>query len=84
MAATCPGMSPLYWKIEDIFESPCPGCGQPIEFWKDDVKRSCPCGRLVFNPRLGNLCLSWCERAEECLGNSDLDDWKAHRGTGRS
>ncbi len=76
MAAICPGMNPAYWKIEDIFESPCIACGKPIEFWKDDVKRVCSCGQVSFNPRLGNLCLVTCKKAEECLGNQDIGEWK--------
>jgi hypothetical protein len=79
MAATCPGMNPANWKIEDIFETACPACGELIEFWKDDVKRRCGCGHICFNPRLGNLCLSWCEKAEECLGNQDIAEWKQKR-----
>jgi hypothetical protein len=73
----CPGMNPTNWKIEDIAEHPCP-CGVMLEFWKDDVKRTCAkCGRVVFNPNVGNICLSWCDRAAECLGNMDIDEWKA-------
>jgi hypothetical protein len=79
MAASCPGMNPSNWKIEDIFEHPCVACGRPIEFWKDDVKRVCDCGRANFNPRLGGLCLSWCESAEDCLGDRDLGEWKRSR-----
>jgi hypothetical protein len=76
MAAACPGMNPMNWKIEDIFEVSCASCGAAIEFWKDDVKRTCSCGKVTFNPRLGNLCLVWCQRAEECLGNQDIREWK--------
>lgn len=73
----CPGMDPSHWKITDIAEHEC-ACGTLLEFWKDDVKRVCPnCGRTVFNPSLGNVCLSWCERAAECLGNMDIEEWKA-------
>jgi hypothetical protein len=82
MAASCPGMNPANWKIEDIFESPCPSCGASIEFWKDDIKRRCSCCRVNFNPRLGNLCLSWCDRADDCLGNQDILEWKAKLASG--
>jgi len=77
MATKCPGMDPAVWKIDDIFNYPCVHCGAMIEFWKDDVKRPCPrCGLALFNPRLGNLCLVWCKKAEECLGNHDIVEWK--------
>jgi hypothetical protein len=71
------------WKIEDIFEVACPACGTAIEFWKDDVKRKCSCGRVSFNPRLEDLCLSWCDGAEDRLGNRDIAEWKAERAVGR-
>ena len=85
MSGKCPGMDPANWKIDDIFEYPCLNCGAMIEFWKDDVKRTCPdCGQAAFNPRLGNLCLVWCKQAEECLGNKDITEWKAlHPGGGK-
>jgi hypothetical protein len=77
----CPGMDPAFWKPADIAENRCVSCGGPIEFWKDDVKRSCPkCGRVMFNPRLGGVCLSWCDRAAECLGTMDIEEWKKTMG----
>jgi hypothetical protein len=73
----CPGMDPAFWKPSDIAESRCPSCGEAIEFWKDDVKRACPkCGAVTFNPRLGNLCLCWCDKAAECIGTMDIEEWK--------
>jgi len=77
----CPGMDPASWKFSDIEDHRCPRCGMAIEFWKDDVKRRCTaCGELVFNPRLGSLCLAWCEKASECLGNADIEEWKKRSG----
>jgi predicted RNA-binding Zn-ribbon protein involved in translation (DUF1610 family) len=76
MAKKCPGMDPSNWKFEDIADYRCE-CGYVIEFWKDDVKRKCPkCGKTVFNPRLGNICLSWCKKADDCLENDDISEWK--------
>jgi len=72
----CPGMDPSHWTVSDIAEHPC-ACGTLLEFWKDDVKRVCSnCGKVNFNPNLGNVCLSWCARAVECLGNQDIEEWK--------
>jgi NADH pyrophosphatase NudC (nudix superfamily) len=77
MRHKCPGINPRFWTHKDIGEHRCPECGRPIEFWKDDVKRICPgCQSTVFNPRLGNLCLTWCKKAAECLGNMDIEEWK--------
>ena len=73
----CPGMNPGFWRPKDVAENKCPSCGGIIEFWKDDIKRKCTeCGLYVFNPKLETLCLSWCDRAVECLGNMDIAEWK--------
>jgi hypothetical protein len=66
----CPGQDTRNWKPGDIFESPCPGCGMPVEFFKDEAMRRCKgCGRRVRNPRLDLGCAEWCEHAAECLGS---------------
>jgi hypothetical protein len=65
----CPGQDRSFWKPEDIFESPCPHCGQSIEFWKDDITLRCPnCKQLVGNPRFDPGCAAWCSYASKCLG----------------
>ena len=77
MPAKCPGMNPENWKFDDIKQISCKKCGQPIEFWKDDVKIKCrKCGLYNFNPDLDNTCLSWCDKAVECIDNMDIDEWK--------
>jgi endogenous inhibitor of DNA gyrase (YacG/DUF329 family) len=65
----CPGQDTRYWKPEDIFNVPCPACGKPVEFFKDDSSRKCPtCGYRFRNPRLDLGCAEWCPYAEQCLG----------------
>jgi hypothetical protein len=65
----CPGQDLRYWKLEDIFETLCPHCGQAIEFFKDDPKRTCPsCGEQALNPKNDLSCAGWCKSARECLG----------------
>lgn len=65
------------WTPKDIVERTWPECKTVVEFWKDDVKVSCPnCGKEMFNPNLGNYCLSWCDKAVECLGDSSIEEWK--------
>ncbi|MBF0432643.1 MAG: hypothetical protein HQK83_15265 [Fibrobacteria bacterium] len=73
----CPGMNPSFWKPKDVDEHKCPSCGNTVEFWKDDVKRVChKCKKVIFNPKLGNLCLSYCDKAEDCIGSLDINEWK--------
>jgi hypothetical protein len=73
----CPGMNPGFWRPKDIKENKCPACGSPVEFWKDDIKRKCAeCGKVMFNPNLGNLCLTYCDKAVDCLGNLEIEEWK--------
>jgi len=65
----CPGMDRRFWRIEDIFETPCPHCGAAIEMWKDDPQRTCgSCGKTAANPKLDLGCAEWCDFAAECLG----------------
>lgn len=68
MAMRCPGQDMLYWKPEDIFETPCPVCDYSVEFFKDDVTRKCPnCGYKFKNPRLDLGCAEWCPYADKCF-----------------
>lgn len=65
----CPGQDTRFWKPEDIFEAPCPHCGQTIEFWKTDVTVRCPhCKKFVPNPKFDPGCAAWCPYATKCLG----------------
>ena len=65
----CPGQDTRYWKPGDIFDAPCPKCGQPVEFFKDESTRRCKnCGQLVTNPRMDFGCAAYCKYAEQCLG----------------
>lgn len=68
MDKRCPGQNTLFWKPEDIFDVPCPVCGKPVEFFKDDLTRKCPsCGFRFPNPRLDLGCLEWCRYADRCV-----------------
>ncbi len=64
----CPGQDTRYWKPEDVYEAPCVHCGQPIEFFKIDLRRLCPhCGKYMVNPKNDMSCAAWCKHAAECL-----------------
>ncbi|HIE51104.1 MAG TPA: hypothetical protein EYP85_05040 [Armatimonadetes bacterium] len=65
----CPGQNTLFWRFEDIYDVPCPHCHRLVEFFKTDVKRTCPhCGQRILNPKADFSCAEWCDRAKECLG----------------
>jgi len=65
----CPGQDLRFWKPEDIFEVQCPGCGETVEFFKDEPKLKCrKCKQMVVNPKIDLGCAEWCQYAEQCLG----------------
>ncbi len=77
-AFRCPGQDMRFWKPSDIFEEPCPHCGEPVEFWKDDpVQRCSSCGREIRNPRIDLGCAKWCRYAAQCLGVQKIADASA-------
>lgn len=65
----CPGQDTQYWNEEAIFETECPECGHPMEFFKDDATRRCSnCHKKIVNPKMDFGCASYCKFAEQCLG----------------
>ena len=70
----CPGQDTRYWKPGAIFDVPCPKCGHVIEFFKDESARKCKnCGNKIINPRMDFGCASYCQHAEQCLGELPLE-----------
>ena len=66
----CPGQDSRYWKPGAIFEAKCPKCGNEVEFFKDDTTRTCKkCGHRFLNPGMDFGCASYCQYAEQCIGN---------------
>jgi len=66
----CPGQDTRYWRPGAIFEVKCPRCGNEVEFFKDDTTRTCrKCGHRFLNPRMDFGCASYCQYAEQCIGN---------------
>jgi hypothetical protein len=64
---SCPGQNTMFWKPDDIFDVRCPSCDRPVEFWKDDSKRTCDCGHRFLNPKRDLGCLEYCKYAEQCM-----------------
>jgi len=70
----CPGQDQRFWKPDDIFEVKCPGCGDKVEFFKDEPKVKCrKCRKTVLNPKIDLGCAQWCQYAQQCLGLSNVD-----------
>ncbi len=68
MRQKCPGQDTRYWKTDHIYNEPCPVCGKPVEFFKDDWSRRCTgCGARFKNPRLDMACAKWCPFAADCI-----------------
>ncbi len=66
----CPGQDMQFWKPGDIFEAKCPECGVIVEFFKDDTTRKCrACGHRFLNPEMDFGCASYCQFAEQCIGD---------------
>jgi predicted HD phosphohydrolase len=66
----CPGQDSRYWKPGAIFEAKCPKCGHEVEFFKDDTTRKCTkCGHRFLNPDMDFGCASYCQYAEQCIGD---------------
>jgi HD superfamily phosphodiesterase len=66
----CPGQDSRYWTPEAIFQVPCPKCGNPLEFFKDEATRRCKkCGHKAVNPKMDFGCAAYCKYAEQCLGD---------------
>ncbi len=66
----CPGQDSRYWKPGAIFEARCPKCSSEVEFFKDDTTRRCKnCGHRFLNPAIDFGCASYCQYAEQCIGN---------------
>jgi len=85
MVEKCPGQDSRYWKKEHAYEAPCPRCGRPVEFFRDDMSRKCPaCGVRFKNPKLDLSCLKWCPYAEECISRAEEFDEKGIARKGRT
>lgn len=51
-----------------IIEKTCPQCGELIEMFSIDTKRTCEkCGFVAYNDTLS--CVQWCAYARKCVGD---------------
>ena len=63
----CPGQTTT--RELDSVLVPCPDCGRLVEFFTDEPKRRCRCGRLLTREALPR-CAEWCPAAAQCLGEA--------------
>jgi DNA-directed RNA polymerase subunit RPC12/RpoP len=71
---SCPGSSEIKRPKPEYL--PCPKCGAEVEIWTDEAQAECEeCGTSVRKDR-SNLCISWCEHAEKCVGEDKLRQLK--------
>ena len=67
MLNRCPGSQSH--KYPDSVVVPCPDCGALVEFFTDEPKRRCRCGRVLLREALPQ-CADWCPAAHLCLGEA--------------
>ena len=67
MFQKCPGR--MATRNLDSVLVPCPECGRIIEFFTDEPKRRCRCGKLLLRESLPR-CADWCPAAAQCLGEA--------------
>ena len=80
----CPGQDTQFWTFDDLYDIPCPVCGNKVEFFRDDVVRRCgECRHLFRNPRLDLACAEWCAYAAQCIPElkKALEESKTEGGT---
>jgi putative nucleotidyltransferase with HDIG domain len=66
----CPGQDSRFWGTDAIFDMACPQCGEEVEFFKDEPTRTCKqCGLKIVNPKMDFGCASYCQFAEQCVGD---------------
>lgn len=77
MVSRCPGQDTRFWKPDDVYTAKCPKCGQPVEFFKDDIRRRCKkCGHMFINPRMNLGCAKWCQYSDQCVGVIGKEEFK--------
>lgn len=66
----CSGNNTEEWGFDSIFEQICPECRIAVEFFKDEIKRTCPnCRTPVVNERKDKGCGQWCSSSSEHTRN---------------
>jgi HD superfamily phosphodiesterase/predicted RNA-binding Zn-ribbon protein involved in translation (DUF1610 family) len=73
----CPGSRKFRQPLPEFIN--CPGCGQEVEIWTDEVKATCPrCKKTVVRNQ-EESCLDWCEYARECVGEKTFENYMKNK-----
>ena len=81
----CPGQDLGLKKPEEVISyAPCPKCSYELEFWFDDLQRTCPKCKHVAKKDLAQIlkdykCAIWCKEAELCIGTENYNKVKAFK-----
>ncbi len=66
----CTGGDTQQWGFEAIFNVQCPQCGTPVEFFKDEIERTCgQCNTTVLNDRRDFGCARNCSADDPHMRN---------------
>ncbi len=77
----CPGSKLLRQPAPEMF--PCPGCGEEVEIWTDEVKGTClHCGRAVLRDAGAMSCLDWCKYGKDCVGEVIYEKYMQSKAVG--
>ena len=62
----CSGNNTQEWGFDAIFQIQCAHCGYPVEFFKDEIKRTCrQCKEEVVNDRKDFGCERECSSGQD-------------------
>ena len=66
----CTGNNTREWGPDAIFDITCKNCGNPVEFFKDEIRRNClECKKAVYNDRKDYGCGQWCSSSSPHVRN---------------
>lgn len=73
----CPGSSQFRQPEPENIK--CPGCGEEIEIWTDEIQVTCPkCTKSILRQQ-EQSCLDWCRYAKECVGDSTYQQYMKNK-----
>lgn len=66
----CAGNNTQDWGFDAVHDVQCPKCGNPVEFFKDEISRHCSqCKETILNDRKDYGCGQWCSSSSSHTRN---------------